>query len=564
MAYKINTHACLCCHNCASECPVQAIAYHGPSYQVDPNRCIDCGHCSVVCNVGAAYDPNKKQADADTAERSLTCDLAVLGAGAAGLICAVRAAQLTGKKVVVLEKAAKPGGSAWYAHGFTVEGSKRQKDAGIPDTRDEMFRRSMKDTEWALDPKLVQNYIYATGPFFDWLSTMGETEQYFKIRNLHGRNILDVPDRCFYNLKCTDPAIGPGWGGSFVIRKMLEQCRKLGIEILTGHCAKQLFRNEAGAISGVLAERDGGGRTMVKCKACVLATGGWARNDDLLRRQRPDFFAEGGEPIHRFTVPTVTGDVLRLCRSVGAKTREDNMVVNVFGPVHHPYSYCLFRFALQPEPIIINLNGRRWVDESDFTLGHFRIADQPRQIAWSVLDQETLELIANRLIGDPADGTDGWIYERYKKEIEEEVALGTPLKRADTLEELAEQMGVTDIPAFLEEIARFNHYCEQGRDEDFLKRPETLRPIQKAPFYAILGKRATDGAFGGAVINADTNVVAEDGSLIPGLYAAGDNTDGWFIRRGTEKKTVMSDLTWAVASGFLSGGAAAGYLTGSD
>lgn len=562
MAYRIKGSDCLCCHNCAEECPVSAISYHGTTYQIDGTACIGCGHCAEVCNVGAAYNPDAPKAKNDMETRTLDFDLVVLGGGAAGLICAARAAQQTGQRVAVLEKADKVGGSAWYAHGFHVTGSQWQKNAGLPDDRDELFRRSMKETNWELNPKLIQNYIYALGPFFDWLTTLGETEDHFAIRTLHGRSILDIPNRCFYNMKCKDPAIGPGWAGSFVIRKMLEQCTAYGVTILTGHQAISLKKNASGEICGVTARRTGGGITRVSCKACVMATGGWARNDELLRRLRPDFFIQGGEPVHRFAVPTVTGDVLPLCHSIGAQVREDNMVVNVFGPAHHPFSYCLFRFALQGETVAINLNGRRWTDESDFMVGHFRIADQPRQISWSVLDSDILNLIAERLIRDPTDGTDGWIYQDFRRELDEELALDIPLKKADTLEELAEQMGIQDIPAFLDEIERYNHFCKQGRDNDFVKRPQSLRPIQTAPFYAIFGKRATDGAFGGVVIDADMQVLSVDGQVIPGLYAAGDNTDGWFIRCGKEKKTVLSDLTWAVASGFMSGNAVSYYLNG--
>ena len=46
---------------------------------------------------------------------------------------------------------------------------------------------------------------------------------------------IDYPDRKFENLKCHDPAIGPGWAGTYLIRKMLQVAPKLGVEIYTQH-----------------------------------------------------------------------------------------------------------------------------------------------------------------------------------------------------------------------------------------------------------------------------------------------------------------------------------------
>ena len=49
------------------------------------------------------------------ATKIMDCDLVVLGAGGSGLVAAVKAADLSGKKIIVLEKAKKPGGSPIFA-----------------------------------------------------------------------------------------------------------------------------------------------------------------------------------------------------------------------------------------------------------------------------------------------------------------------------------------------------------------------------------------------------------------------------------------------------------------
>lgn len=552
MAYVINREACMCCHNCAMECPAGAIGYVGTSYQIDPELCLDCGLCAQVCNVGAASSGEAPET-VPAAVQTLDCDLVVLGAGGAGLVAAVRAAELSGKKVVVLEKADKIGGSAWYAHGFMIMGSKMEQERGLRDERDDMIRRAMKMTQWKLDPQLVGNAVYATGEFFDWLCEKDPEAVKacfdFMPRPFGGEGV-GFPHRKYFNLKCTDPAIGPGWMGSFVVKVMAEQCRKLGVEIRTGWRATELITDLSGAVTGVLAEGKQG-KLRVACRACLLATGGWARNDDMLREHWPSFFAPG-EPVHRFAVPTVTGDVVQLGESAGAKVDYDNFCVNVFGPVHHPFSYCLFRVAMQPEVINVNLDGRRWVDESDFTNGSHILSRQPGSISYAILDEGAMTALCERLIQNPPDGTDGWIFENYRAEIEEELALDTPLKRGDTLESLAEQCG---MPAenLKATVARYNGLCAQGRDADFFKRPETMRPLVQPPYYAIYTKRATDGAFGGVLVDPHMRAYGKDGGVVPGLFAAGDNSSGWCLKQGDSKTSIVSDLTWAMASGYLAG-----------
>ena len=48
----------------------------------------------------------------------MECDLVVLGAGGSGLVAANRAFDLTGKKVIVIEKAKKPAGCTYFASGM--------------------------------------------------------------------------------------------------------------------------------------------------------------------------------------------------------------------------------------------------------------------------------------------------------------------------------------------------------------------------------------------------------------------------------------------------------------
>ena len=80
-----------------------------------------------------------------------SCDLVVLGGGGSGLVAAVRAAQVSGKKVIVLEKDSTAGGGAQFARTIRTFGSKWQAQRNIPDTTAEYAKAMREWMDWWLD-----------------------------------------------------------------------------------------------------------------------------------------------------------------------------------------------------------------------------------------------------------------------------------------------------------------------------------------------------------------------------------------------------------------------------
>jgi fumarate reductase flavoprotein subunit len=571
MAYVIGSK-CIACHNCATECPVGAIKFVHTKYEIDPEICNECGLCEDICNISVITNTAAPAAPPPGHElKRLTADVVVLGGGASGLVAAVRAAENSGKKVIVLEKAKKTGGNAWFAHGFMVFGSRWQQEAGEPDMREEMVNDYVKDFGDKLNPRLIKNAVYATGEFFDWLESKDPAEvkecfimqvpHIFFFKQFKSRS-PEWKARRFYNMKCRDAAIGPGEGGSYVIRKMLQECEKLGVEILTEHRAVKLLTGPDGSFSGVLAD-DPGGQTQIDAKACIMSTGGWTQNDEMIRKYWPRFFKEGeSEPVHRFAIPTVTGDAVGLGESASAFVDYENLWLNMFGPVHHPFAFTFLRFGMQPENVCVNMDGQRFYDESHIFSAASVIGDQPKRIVYQILDEALVDEIGQRLISTQSFICDSWVFKEYRQDLEEEIAMGTPIKRADTLEDLARQCGI-DPAAFTATIEKYNRYCAEGRDPDYNKDPQALKPIANPPYYAFFSKLATDGAFGGVLVDENMRVLDKARQPIPGLFATGDNSSGWGFKvdkPGDHRSFILSELTWAVASGYMAGGHAAEYL----
>jgi 3-oxosteroid 1-dehydrogenase len=108
--------------------------------------------------------------------------------------------------------------------------------------------------------------------------------------------------------------------------------------------------------------------------------------------------------------------------------------------------------------------------------------------------------------------------------------------RAGTISELADKIGLSG-EALGATIDRFNGFVRDGRDGDFgrgdsgydryygdptIKPNPCLSPIDQAPFYAITMVPGDLGTKGGLRTDVHGRVQRADGSVIDGLYAAGN------------------------------------------
>jgi fumarate reductase flavoprotein subunit len=544
---------------------MQAIEWLGNKYEIDQDKCVQCGLCAKVCHTASIIDTEADLSVPAHQRIIKKADVVVCGSGT-GLVAAVRAAML-GKKVILLEKSSRLGGNTDYAHAYFPIYTKWHEEAGMPDVREEAIQHYLEVTNHVLEPDVVRTAVYATGEFFDWLCTLTDCHKVYQLVNLgdadahgpiYGPGLLDFPKRIVDNLNCRDDAIGPGWGGTFVKYTMLETIEKLGldVEIYTEHTARHLLLDDSGKITGVLAENPGG-ETQINAPVGILATGGFGKSDEKLREFTPWFFA-GERPFHRFSVPGDTGDGIDMLRELGVEPNPERMFISQFGPKHHPFSNVLADIALEPEMLQVNLNGKRWVDETGniFAMREI-IHEQPQERSWAIHTRDTYEKIAQRFIKNPAFASKAYLYETWEEELLEEASLPIPPSfAADTLEELAQQIGMP-ADALVETVGRYNQFCANGVDEDFGKQPPLLIPLEHGPYYAVMGQRFSEAALGGLMVDGQCRVLRNDGSHIPGLYGVGDATSAMHRK---DEMAVISELTWGVASAFASGTNAVSYI----
>ena len=562
MSYSVNDN-CYNCHHCISRCPVNAVEEGDDGViQINKDRCIECGICGEACHFGAICDSQGHVVEPEDIachdRQVLDADLVVIGAGAAGIMAAVRAASQCSCKVIVLEKTKYVGGCGWYGGAFRTYGSRAEAGFGIRDRRPAFIDRAVKETFWELEPSLIGKTYRTLSEFVDWLCAM-EPDMANDFEAFPSFVPGDDPEvllKSMHNIRS---------GGYYVLNILLKLARKYDIQFLTQERAAEIVRDEAGCISGVLA-KDPGGEVFIHCRACMLATGNWIANRDICEEIVPEF--NHNRPIMKtpHMYPGCTGDGIRLAEKAGGYVDHRMLAARLFGPHIMPRGGGLDFFGARFEGILINKNGERWINEKKHELDAASLLmKQPGCCAYTLLDLGVMEKIYSNWqngIGNEANGGPFVLdpapdyIDAINKALEDPMS---PHKKADSLSELAELIGV---PADRLEatVRKYNDYCVTGLDEDFFKPSEYLVPFRKGPYYAVYGSAVSDGGFGGVLIDNQLRALDTAKSPIPGFFAGGDSCCGWFINIFGEKKSFINDLSWAFASGYMAGNSIAAFL----
>ena len=127
---------------------------------------------------------------------------------------------------------------------------------------------------------------------------------------------------------------------------------------------------------------------------------------------------------------------------------------------------------------------------------------QPGSYSWLIVDQAMV---------DASSVIQGYIKKGYTK-------------TGATYEELAKELDV-DPATFANTMETWNSYVEAKNDPDF-GRTSFANPLNNGPYYAIKVTAGVHHTMGGVTINSATEVLKADGTVIPGLFAAGEVTGG--------------------------------------
>ena len=484
----------------------------------------------------AGLNPDDYMAKADKTANGETvsydADVVVIGAGGAGMTAAMTAAD-AGQKVVILESQAMVGGNSARATGGmnaakTVYQDENEFDqaAGVEKTlataaekyADNETITALAKTvseQWAAyqanptgyfdsvelmeldtmvggkginNPELVKTLCEGTADAIDWLDENGITLH--NVSSFGGASVKRIHRPVNEEGKVVSV-------GAYMIPLLQENCEKRGIDIVLNTTVDTILTDANGAAVGVSGIDKDGNTVVVNAKSVILATGGFGANLDMVTQYKPELAG-----FMTTNAAGAQGQGIEMATAIGAGTVDMDQIQ--IHPTVEANTAALITEGLRGDgAILVNANGERFIDEvgTRDVVSAAEIA-QPGSYSWLIVDQAMV---------DASSVIQGYIKKGYTK-------------TGATYEELAKELDV-DPAAFANTMETWNSYVEAKNDPDF-GRTSFANPLNNGPYYAIKVTAGVHHTMGGVTINSATEVLKEDGTVIPGLFAAGEVTGG--------------------------------------
>ena len=465
-------------------------------------------------------------------DQVIDTDIVVVGAGGAGMTAAIAAAN-EGKSVVILESQAMVGGNSVRATGGLNAAKTPAQDenefneaAGVEKTL-ETAASSYADNEtitalaktvseqWAQyqanpvgyfdsvelmeldtmiggkginDPALVETLCSNSADAIVWLSEQGIDLP--SVSSFGGASVKRIHRPLDDEGKVVSV-------GSYMIPRLESKCKELGVEVMLNTTATKILTDANGAAVGIEATGKNGQTVTVNAKAVILATGGFGANLDMVVQYKPDL-----KGFMTTNAAGAQGQGIDMAVAIGAGTVDMDQIQ--IHPTVEANTAALITEGLRGDgAILVNAEGKRFTDEvgTRDVVSAAEIA-QTGSYSWLVIDQAMV---------DASSVIQGYITKGYTV-------------TGSTYAELAQAMGV-DADAFTATMEQWNACVAAGEDTEF-GRTSFANPLDTAPYYAIKVTAGIHHTMGGLTINSDTQVLAGDGAVIDGLYAAGEVTGG--------------------------------------
>lgn len=310
--------------------------------------------------------------------------------------------------------------------------------------------------------------------------------------------------------------IGAAWAAAFLDVVVQKQGADLWLETPLEELVVHGDR-----VVGVRTTRDGHPVTVQAKRGVMLAGGGFDHNVEWRQKYHGIDGAPSGAPGN-------LGGPIDIARAAGAAVElmDDAWWGASIEALEGGEPSFIVSERSMPYSIMVDALGDRFANESEsyVDLGHRMLEHDKDGAYWLVADVRHARRYLRTYAMDP----------RKNKAM---VEAGIMVK-AGTLSELAERTGM-DPARFRNTINRFNGFARSGVDGDFGRgnsaydryygdptvRPNPcLGPIQKGPFTAFRVVIGDLGTKGGVVTDAEARALREDGSVIEGLYSAGNNS----------------------------------------
>lgn len=442
-------------------------------------------------------------------------DVVVIGSGAAGQAAALTAKE-NGASVVMLEKGRHTGGSANYSEGLFAVNSYLQKEKDINVSGTDVLKEEVEYSKYKADSRIWRRYVDASSENVKWLHDEGVKYE--------GVQAMGAGEATWH--------IYEGFGDGVIHNSLEPNFEKLGGELLSSTSAADLKINSDNTKTITLKNEATGETEDITAKVVILAGGGYLNNHEMMAK----YTSYDLDRLIPVSSGKGTGDTLQLAWNVGARKYGLGMAMLFGGYLKDPDEPSFKMMASQmntaagQQPLLwLNEDGERFVDESviyNFSMAGNALYTQNK--VYSVLDSSVIKKMAKdgNFMGLGIYVRRGQKMDKLQDEIDQAVANKKPfIFKADTIEELAEKMDLP-VETVSATIKKYNEDAHNGEDTLYGKDAKYMVPVEEGPYY---GFKLNVGAFctmGGLKVTPDNEVEDENGQVIKGLYATGNDAAG--------------------------------------
>ncbi len=504
----------------------------------------------------AAEAETKEASTGELGEATITyeAEVAIVGAGAAGLMAALNLAR-AGKKILILEA-----GPSTATSNFSMCGgpaaceTKLQKEEDAWVSLDTLFGHMYAFSNTSVNGKLLKKVLAGTGKAIDDMMDLGVKMSLWPDVYGNGFRARHYIESAGEARTAPIAAEIEANGGQFVYgvkvkEPVMENGKVVGVK---GVCGDDIVE--------------------VRANASLICTGGFLGNKEMQKKYfNTEVFPLGStvsdgsgiELVHKAGGVDDRGFAVlgNECGAVTKGTQGWPFTQEWFNKNEH-YGYWLFG------GLYTDANGERFIDEGQvarfpLAIGGEALVRQGK--AYCIMDSEYYDKVREEgifaFLGKPEEWAAGEEADYYKTTPEnaedhltQAIEEGWAVK-ADTLGEIAEAFGLTRLE---ETVEQYNGYCDAGRDEEFYKSAFFLKPVRKAPFYAFEYMPSAWGTNGGIKVNASLRALNGDNQPIEGLFVAGVDAGSMYTMPYYDNPG--SSVGLAIGSGVLAAAEIEKYL----
>jgi fumarate reductase flavoprotein subunit len=453
--------------------------------------------------------------------RTEETDVLVAGAGITGSVAALSASDDGTTQVLCLEKMSEGRG---MFEGMGVVGGTVMTEAGNNVDKAEAMDAMRNAAYYRVPVDPIMLWGDRSGEAADWLQEKfdegeGGIQTYYKEGKANAHFFPSIQTEIAFKSDqwSEQTTNNAGGAGIYIVKDLTNTFSKRSNATLRYRNAVVcLERDDSGRVTGAICKDSDGYYRVNASKGVILATGGFDANPQMLEAWcRPEDITNYGSWCPNYGT---TGDGQLMGLAIGAQM--------------DPLPACVMNFDMGNEDafysgatgmrpflsgIFINEKGVRFASESmpfqarsnaisaqkDFGAGCWKICGSN---ALASLDEASLQKSMDKF---EEVKNKGWAVD------------------ADTIAELAEQMEC-DPDTLQASVDRFNGFVDAQKDDDFNRPMSGVSKVEGDHFYAIRYQSAILATVSGLVVDYYCHVLDYENEVIPGLFAAGGASGGFF------------------------------------